>query len=254
MEKKIPLYQILLCSQPKIKSLENHSNNPQHPFKLKCLNWLSRYSETRFPAEKSKVSTETPSSGSTILSAWIRTDGLIEITMIQAGLPTAHKLTLRSSPPVTRTRPDFPPKDTQLTLAVWAANSSAKRQIFSLWYNLFNFHQKTLALWREKHANDIERSRTRTEGRIGDLRSFQALFPVPAILLWPTSEMWDNFKILPTRDNQLSHHPSNHREISNTTRQSLLKSTVSPLFSILLDNWHVIENDLFFFLNQQLEP
>ena len=48
--------------------------------------------------------------------------------MMHAGFPMAHKLTFRSSPPVTSTRPDLLPNDTQFTLAVWAANSSKKQK------------------------------------------------------------------------------------------------------------------------------
>ena len=44
--------------------------------------------------------------------------------MMQFGLPTAHKLTFLSSPPVTSTRPDLCPRARQLTLAPCATNSS----------------------------------------------------------------------------------------------------------------------------------
>ena len=37
------------------------------------------------------------------------------LTIIQFGLPTAHKLILASSPPVTITRPDFWPKARHVT-------------------------------------------------------------------------------------------------------------------------------------------
>ena len=43
---------------------------------------------------------------------------------MQFGLPTAHKLTFLSSPPVTSTRPDLCPRARQLTLAPCATNSS----------------------------------------------------------------------------------------------------------------------------------
>ena len=43
---------------------------------------------------------------------------------MQLGLPTAHKLTFLSSPPVTSTRPDLWPSARQFTLAPCATNSS----------------------------------------------------------------------------------------------------------------------------------
>lgn len=52
---------------------------------------------------------------------------IILFTMMHDGLPTAHKLTFLSSPPVTSTRPDLLPRDKQLTLAPWAVNSSVNK-------------------------------------------------------------------------------------------------------------------------------
>ena len=45
-------------------------------------------------------------------------------TIIQFGLPMAHKFILASSPPVTITRPDFCPKAKHVTADPWATNSS----------------------------------------------------------------------------------------------------------------------------------
>jgi predicted PurR-regulated permease PerM len=47
-----------------------------------------------------------------------------ELTSIALGLPIAQRLTLWSSPPVTRTLDDFLPILRQLTLEEWATNSS----------------------------------------------------------------------------------------------------------------------------------
>lgn len=49
-----------------------------------------------------------------------------KFTIIQFGLPMAHKLILASSPPVTMTRPDFWPNDKHVTADPWATNSSAR--------------------------------------------------------------------------------------------------------------------------------
>ena len=46
------------------------------------------------------------------------------LTRMAAGLPIAHTLTLRSSPPVTSTPADLRPMRRQLTALEWAANSS----------------------------------------------------------------------------------------------------------------------------------
>ena len=67
------------------------------------------------------------------------------LTMMQFGLPTAHKLTFLSSPPVTSTRPDLCPRARQLTLAPCATNSSEmiKQKTFTweimlcIYYNIF---------------------------------------------------------------------------------------------------------------------
>lgn len=47
------------------------------------------------------------------------------LTMMQLGLPTVHRFTFLSSPPVTITRPVLCPRARQFTLEPWATNSSA---------------------------------------------------------------------------------------------------------------------------------
>jgi hypothetical protein len=48
------------------------------------------------------------------------------LAMVLDWVPTVHRLTFLSSPPVTSTPDDFLPILTQFTLPVWAANSSAR--------------------------------------------------------------------------------------------------------------------------------
>ena len=66
-----------------------------------------------------------------------------DLTIIQFGFPTAHKLTFLSSPPVTNTLPDLCPRETQLTLAPWATNSS------EIWMSKLKFGEKLLILLNE---------------------------------------------------------------------------------------------------------
>ena len=78
------------------------------------------------------------------------------LTIIQFGFPTAHKLTFLSSPPVTNTLPDLCPRETQLTLAPWATNSSEiwmsknwiyrEKLLIILNINVTQFHMSFL-LW-----------------------------------------------------------------------------------------------------------